>query len=131
MSNRSTVRWRTPLPARFAAWTAPQPPINWLRKHWPAQPPILEAMARPAAVGQPNAPTPQTIRPIAQAPRKSAGEFNLGLGILGAFLGALAGVGAMYGFYTWAGFRFPLLGVGIGVLTGYGAKLLYKGTGNT
>jgi hypothetical protein len=29
-----------------------------------------------------------------------------------------------------AGFRFPLLGVGIGMLTGYGAKLLYKGTAN-
>jgi len=29
------------------------------------------------------------------------------------------------------GFRFPLLGVGIGLLTGYGAKLLYKGTDNT
>jgi len=37
----------------------------------------------------------------------------------------------MYAFYEWAGFRFPLLGVGIGVLTGYGAKLLSKGTENT
>ena len=37
----------------------------------------------------------------------------------------------MYGFYELAGFRFPLLGVGIGVLTGFGAKLLYKGTENT
>ena len=37
----------------------------------------------------------------------------------------------MYGFYQAAGFRFPLLGVGIGVLSGYGAKLLYKGTDNT
>jgi hypothetical protein len=36
----------------------------------------------------------------------------------------------MYGFYALAGFRFPLLGVGIGALTGYGAKYLYKGTGN-
>jgi hypothetical protein len=59
------------------------------------------------------------------------GEFNLGMGILGAFLGAAVGVGAMYGFFEFAGFRFPLLGVGIGVLTGYGAKLLYKGTDNT
>lgn len=36
----------------------------------------------------------------------------------------------MYGFYALVGFRFPLLGVGIGVLTGFGAKLLYKGTDN-
>lgn len=27
--------------------------------------------------------------------------------------------------------RFPLLGVGIGILTGLGAKFLYKGTDNT
>ena len=59
------------------------------------------------------------------------GEFNLGLGVLGAFLGAAVGVGAMYAFFEFAGFRFPLLGVGIGVLTGFGAKLLYKGTDNT
>jgi len=37
----------------------------------------------------------------------------------------------MFGFYELAGFRFPLLGVGIGLLTGFGAKILYKGTGNT
>lgn len=36
----------------------------------------------------------------------------------------------MFAFYRWAGFRFPLLGVGIGVLTGFGAKLLYRGTSN-
>ena len=63
-------------------------------------------------------------------PPKAAGEFNLGLGIVGALVGAGIGVGVMYGFYEWAGFRFPLLGVGIGVLTGFGAKQLYKGTGN-
>ena len=52
----------------------------------------------------------------------------MGLGILGALLGAGLGVGLMFGFYSFAGFRFPLLGVGIGALTGYGAKLLFKGT---
>jgi len=57
------------------------------------------------------------------------GEFNLGLGILGAFIGALIGIGAMYGFYQFAGFRFPLLGVGIGALTGLGARILFKGHG--
>ncbi|HWW00946.1 MAG TPA: hypothetical protein VNZ64_14715 [Candidatus Acidoferrum sp.] len=48
-------------------------------------------------------------------------------GVFGALLGAAVGVGAMFAFYTFAGFRFPLLGVGIGILTGYGAKLLSKG----
>jgi len=80
-----------------------------------AQPPPIARVA-PAAMSTP--------RP------KTAGEFNMGLGILGAFLGAGLGAGLMYGFYQFAGFRFPLLGVGIGVLTGYGAKLLFKGTDN-
>jgi hypothetical protein len=56
-----------------------------------------------------------------------ADKFNLTKGILGALLGAGLGIGAMVAFYTFAGFRFPLLGVGIGILTGYGARSLYKG----
>ena len=60
-----------------------------------------------------------------------SGEFNLGKGILGAVLGAAVGSGLMFGFYSLAGFRFPLLGVGIGILTGFGAKSLFKGTDST
>jgi len=37
----------------------------------------------------------------------------------------------MYAFFEYAGFRFPLVGVGIGVLTGFGAKLLGRGTDST
>ena len=86
---------------------------------------------RPDSPSQPSAlPTARTF-PVPQPAPQVAGEFNLGLGILGAFLGAAVGVGAMFGFFEWAGFRFPLLGVGIGVLTGFGARLLYKGTDNT
>ncbi len=62
---------------------------------------------------------------------ESVEKFNLGKGILGALVGAGIGVAAMFGFYALAGFRFPLLGVGIGVLTGYGAKTLFKGTDTT
>jgi hypothetical protein len=62
------------------------------------------------------------------ATQSSTGEFNLGLGILGAFLGACVGIGLMYGFYAMVGFRFPLLGVGIGALTGLGARKFFKGT---
>lgn len=58
---------------------------------------------------------------------ESAGNPNLVMGVLGALLGAAVGIGAMFGFYTLAGFRFPLLGVGIGILTGFGAKILFKG----
>jgi hypothetical protein len=50
------------------------------------------------------------------------------MGVLGALLGAGVGAGLMYGFFLMLEFRFPLLGVGIGALTGLGARLLYRGT---
>ncbi len=59
------------------------------------------------------------------------GKFDLKKGIVGALLGASLGVGLMLGYYMLEGFRFPLLGVGIGILTGYGARLLFKGTDRT
>ena len=62
---------------------------------------------------------------------KAVKESNLNFGILGALAGACLGVSAMFGFYELAGFRFPLLGVGIGILTGMGARQFYKGTGHT
>ena len=62
---------------------------------------------------------------------KAAGNYNLGLGILGAVLGAALGAGLMYGFFLWADFRFPLMGTCIGALTGLGARLLAKGTDMT
>jgi hypothetical protein len=61
----------------------------------------------------------------------SEDRFNMTRGVLGALLGAGLGVGAMFAFYAFAGFRFPLLGVGIGVLTGFCAKALFKGTDTT
>jgi hypothetical protein len=61
---------------------------------------------------------------------KSVEESNLGLGILGALLGAGVGVGVMFGFYQLMGFRFPLLGVGTGCLTALGARWLNKGGEN-
>jgi hypothetical protein len=94
-----------------------------VRINRPPPPTASAEMPRPAA---------PILRPaVPVAPKASShhpGEFNLGLGILGALIGAVVGAGVMYGFYQWAGFRFPLLGVGIGALTGFGAKLLYKGT---
>jgi len=60
-----------------------------------------------------------------------ADRSNLTKGILGALGGAAIGIGAMFAFYSLAGFRFPLLGVGIGILTGYGAKLMNKGGDST
>ena len=62
---------------------------------------------------------------------EQADRSSLVKGVFGALLGAAIGVAAMFGFYTLVGFRFPLLGVGIGILTGYGAKLLFKGGDTT
>lgn len=56
---------------------------------------------------------------------------GLAKGVLGALVGAGAGVGIMFAFYAFAGFRFPLLGVGIGVLTGFCAKAFAKGPDTT
>jgi hypothetical protein len=58
-------------------------------------------------------------------------ESNLAKGVLGALLGAAVGVAVMFGFYELAGFRFPLLGVGTGFLTGLGAKWFFRGGDNT
>lgn len=54
-------------------------------------------------------------------------ESHLGFGVLGAVGGACIGSGLMYGFYALTNFRFPLLGVGIGLLTGFAARWLNKG----
>ena len=85
-------------------------------------PPPLPSAPRPAPM-RPSAPVLQDVKPV--------NEFNLGLGILGAVLGAALGAGLMYAFFLWANFRFPLMGTGIGALAGLGARLLYKGTDTT
>lgn len=68
-----------------------------------------------------------TAAEAAAPPVQNAGEGNLGLGILGAVLGASVGVGMMFAFFLLVGFRFPWLGIGTGFLTGTGARLLYRG----
>jgi hypothetical protein len=122
---------------------------NLLAQNFPNQPPPLPMatmapkiasglrVSIPPAASIPATPPPLNVpRPIApitpltrpKAPQK---DFSMGLGILGALLGAVIGGVVVYAFYTWAGFRFPLSGVGIGALTGYGARLLGRGTDTT
>jgi hypothetical protein len=70
------------------------------------------------------------VQPVghgAQVVAKEVAETNLGFGIAGALMGACIGSGLMYGFYAMIGFRFPLLGVGIGYLTGFLSKKFNKG----
>lgn len=100
------------------------PPVGGLRVNRPAPAPSTADLPPPRPVPmRPLAPVVSNVKPV--------NEFNLGLGILGAFLGAALGAGLMYGFFLWADFRFPLMGTGIGALTGLGARILYKGTGTT
>jgi hypothetical protein len=55
----------------------------------------------------------------------------MGLGIFGAFLGAAIGGALVYGFFALLNFRFPLTGMAVGALAGYGARLLARGTDTT
>ena len=71
------------------------------------------------------------IKPLAAAKPKKSDQYSLAMGVLGAFLGAGIGAGVMYGLSEMIGFRFPFLGVGIGALSGFGARWLAKGTDNT
>lgn len=52
---------------------------------------------------------------------------HLAFGVLGSVVGGCIGSGLMYGFYAMAGFRSPLLGVGVGFITGFAARWLNKG----
>lgn len=53
---------------------------------------------------------------------------SLALGSLGAILGAALGVGLLFGCQMAVGLVMPVFGLAIGLLSGYGARLLYKGT---
>ncbi len=103
----------------LASQAPPPPRIAGLRIGATAPAATADVITRPA------------VPAIMQAPPKATSQVSLGLGILGALLGAAVGIGVMYGFFEWAGFRFPLLGVGIGVLTGLGARILARGTDST
>jgi len=100
----------------------------------PAQPRLRLASAAPAAPESPNvAPPPlppsrPAMAPAYAAPVQEESGSNFGMGILGAILGAAVGAGLMYGFFMMTEFRFPLMGVGTGALTGLGARLMFRGT---
>ena len=118
-----------------------------LAGHFPDQtPPIpVAALARPPIAPRLNVALPAGVAPARTAPRPIAPmtrplpsragtgskEFSMGLGVLGAFLGAVVGAILVYAFFEWVGFRFPWSGVGIGALTGYGARLMGRGTHTT
>ena len=108
------------------ATTPPAPPApERLRIN---RPPPQAAPPPPVAAAAPRS-SPARFPTTARPPEKAeAVSNNLLLGALGALLGAALGAGLMYGFFVLTEIRFPLTGVGIGVLTGLGARIFYRGT---
>ncbi|HEV2320342.1 MAG TPA: hypothetical protein VGV18_11360 [Verrucomicrobiae bacterium] len=94
-----------------------------------APPPLFASSAAPSPL--PAARPISPIKSLMKAPLDAPKEFSLGLGVLGAFLGAAIGGALVFGFYLWAHFRFPLTGTIIGVLSGMGARILARGTDAT
>jgi hypothetical protein len=101
-----------------------------------APPPVPSQLrVAPAVTAPPEPPhvpaaasTPRPPPSVARAASRSSSTSNLGMGALGALLGAAVGAGLMYGFFALTQFRFPLMGTGVGALTGLGARILYRGT---
>ncbi|HTR43268.1 MAG TPA: hypothetical protein VMH87_16775 [Pseudomonadales bacterium] len=125
------------VPASAMAAPAPMPPapapasglkINIARPAAPDVPPPLPSSSVPPPLGAPRPMAPLRPAVAAKAEQK---EYNQGLGILGAFLGAAVGGGLTYGFYAMTDFRFPLMGTAIGILAGVGARVLARGTDTT
>ena len=91
--------------------------------------PSLSLSAAPAAPAMP-APPPIAAAPRVAMPRPAAkpqAQYSLGMGVLGAFIGSAVGGGIMLAVSIWMGFRFPLLGAGIGFGTGYLARVMARG----
>lgn len=124
-------------PAPFAAGTpaAAPPPPSGLRINRTEHSAPTPTVASPLAPAAGNAPPPiGALKPLStdkKSKPKVEGEFSLVRGILGALAGSLVGCGLLFGFWLWAHFRFPLMGIAVGAAAGYGARWLARGTDTT
>lgn len=122
------------VPAAPVALAEPVPAVTGgLRINRPAP----TAAAPPLFANSAAAPPPLSgvaplsrIKPLTKAPAGAPKEFSMGLGALGAFLGSAIGGVLVYAFFMWAHFRFPWTGTIIGLLSGFGARTLARGTDN-
>jgi hypothetical protein len=115
---------------------AASPPIapaaGGLRIHR-STPPPAPSVATSSSMADAN-PTPPAIgamRPFAvQAAANPPKKTSFGMGLLGGFIGALAGSIIYLLIYKFTGLHFKLLAVGVGALAGWFADYLGKGDGS-
>lgn len=102
---------------------APKPRLT-IRHHAPAP-------ATTPAAPQPPVPRPMPMR-AAPAVRSEAPSTNTMFfrGVLGAFIGALVGMGVWFGLVIATGYQIGIVAWGVGALTGFGARIMGK-DGNT
>lgn len=92
--------------------------------------------AAPAPRPAPSARAPSATAPAPALPKylqtnQAIQNNSFILGTLGALIGAVFAVGFMVGTKVFFGFSFPLFGTIMGVMIGFGARLMYRGTDST
>jgi len=127
-----------PVPPRTVSIVPPAAPSS-LAPTPPASPASLRInrQAAPAAPPPPPVPAalsaapPRFATPSMSRARPADETHSLGLGVLGALIGAGVGAGILFGLSIAIGFKFPLFGTITGALSGFGARTMYKGTDST
>jgi len=114
-----------PLAAPIPSGEAPKPRLVISRPHAAPAAGTAPAMASPAV------PRPVPMRPAPVVEQELPSTNTLFFrGVLGAFAGALLGMGIWYGIAVATGYQLGIVAWGIGALTGFGARLLAR-EGNT
>jgi hypothetical protein len=74
---------------------------------------------------------PRFVQKTAMPTEKPVGQGNIFLGILGAVIGAGIGAGVIFALAALMEFSMPILCILIGLLSGAGARLAYRGSDST
>ncbi|MDR3458211.1 MAG: hypothetical protein P4N60_12245 [Verrucomicrobiae bacterium] len=116
------------------AMPPPPPPVGGLRINREVQAAPAPVAAPVVGMGGGTPPPIGVIKPLSankKSKPKVEGEFSLVRGIIGAVVGSAIGCALLYAFWIWAQFRFPLMGIAVGVAGGYTARWLARGTDTT
>ena len=114
-----------PMAVPIPSGEAPKPRLSISRPH------AAPASSAPPALAQPAVPRPVPMRSVPAAEKELPSTNTLFFrGVMGAFAGALLGMGIWYGIAVATGYQLGIVAWGIGALTGFGARLLAR-EGNT